>query len=259
MFVNEHRAAFRTKEKTSDWATIISGQPRGNMVQAKKEYDNIISQMDESAPDVFAHTWTSDKLLSIWGDKGWLGAAGKNEETKIFTPEDVINIWNPAGILVDNNDEMSFNDEIENQKWKNGFSMTYGTKMAHRVKTLFEQHVVEDKYKYVIRWRYDIHLGVDDNKEVDWDLIKEKISDDNTVVVPPGWNWGNYGCCDLFAIGSYRSMLLYTMWNDFFMGTIPLHANNEGSLKHYLEKICGLNLVEYPFTCLGIHRSENVC
>ena len=245
-------------QKSSDWATIISGQPRGNMKQAREEYENIINQMNSPAPDVFAHVWISDKLLSIWGDRGWMGAAGNQDDTPVYSPQDVIDIWQPKGIMVENNDEMWFNSQIENPKWRNGFSMTYATKMAHRVMTLFEQHMAEENYKYVIRWRYDIHLEKEKNKSVDWKEIEDTISDENTIIIPPGWDWGNYGCCDLFGIGSHRAMLLYSMWNEFFMGTIPLHANNEGSLRHYLEKICGLRLVEYPFGCLGIHRSETV-
>lgn len=259
MVSNEGKAKYFSEEKTSDWATLISGQPRANMKKAKEEYDNIVNQMDGPTPDIFSHVWTSDKLLSIWGSDGWLGAAGKQERTEIWTPDDVVNIWKPKGMMVENNDEMWFNSQIENQNWRNGFSMTYGTKMAHRVKTLFEQHVSKENYKYVIRWRYDIHLGVEDNKSVDWKEIEDIISDNNTVIVPPGWDWGKYACCDLFAIGSSRSMLMYSMWNDFFLSTIPLHSNNEGSLRHYLEKICELRVIEYPFTCLGIHRSETVC
>jgi len=258
MISNEKDIIVRKETKGSKWATIVSGQPRGNLPKAKEEYDNFISGIGET-PDIFCHLWNSEDMLSIWGNGGWLSAARKNDRTPIYSLEDVIKVWDPNAYLEENykSDEFSI---IKDPKFQSGFSMTYGTKMAHRIKSFYEEIVnPEDYYDYVIRWRYDNHLGIEDNKNIDWKHIIEQIDDENVIIVPPGWDWGNYGCCDLFAVGSAKAMRIYSMVNDYFLTLKPLHPNNEGVLKHFLEKTFKLDIKEYPWTCVGIHRSETSC
>jgi hypothetical protein len=92
-----------------------------------------------------------------------------------------------------------------------------------------------------------------DNK-IDWEYIKSELSDCKTIFVSPGWNWGSYGCCDLFLVGTRESMQIYSRFHDKFEDLRPNSTRNEDALRYYLEKICGLRVINYYFGDVGIYR-----
>ena len=91
------------------WATIISGQPRAKLKESKEEYDVFVSGL-ESKPDIFGHIWESEKLLSSWGPRGWLGAAGKEGTTVTFSSDETLDVWKPNKCIVENYDDHESND-----------------------------------------------------------------------------------------------------------------------------------------------------
>ena len=277
------------------WATIISGQPRADIVSAKRDYDEFISGLNHN-PDVFSHTMMSNDVISYWGIGGWSSINGK-PPTQIRSNDEIINLWNPKKFLSENYYDFDFDNRVRSS----GFSMTYGIKKSFELLQEFENET-NTKYDYVIRWRYDLNVNSSTNFEsrkkthrflkesdplfaklkepyrsqpcdfwgndflpdlkfieevdskIDWQYIVNEISDDKTIFVSPGWNWGSYGCCDLFLIGSRKSMEIYSKYHEKFGELSTFYSANEGVLRHYLEKTFNFRVLNYYFGDVGIYR-----
>jgi hypothetical protein len=283
--------------KNEKWATIISGQPRADLIKAKNDYQNFIQDI-EIDPDVFSHMMISNDILSGWGNGGW-NKITSGQSTELRSTDEALSIWNPKKFLIEDYNNFEFKKRENNLA--SGLSMTYGIKKSFELLSEYESEN-NFKYDYVIRWRYDLHLNSSKNletrksnhrflkdsdplfaklkepfrsnscdfwgsdclpqmqfieqvdDEIDWDYIKYELSDKKTIFLSPGWNWGDYGCCDLFLIGTRESMELYSKYHDEFEELRPKYTRNEGVLRHYLEKSCNFRVLNYYFGDVGIHR-----
>jgi len=242
---------FKNK-KTSNWATIISGQPRAKLIEPKEEYDVFVSGL-ENTPDIFGHMWECEKLLSCWGDRGWLGAARKQGETKVFSTENILNLWDLHACLVENYDDLPFKKLPNEQQIQQGKSQWYGIRTAYQIMEDFENSISE-KYDFVMRYRYDLEFAPhNQHKQPNWKLIEKMLTDDPDLIIGDSGNsYDGFG--DVIAMGTRDAMMKYSKFGEQFLDIRPNYSNNESATEYYLKEVCGLN-PQSPWNLqIGIHR-----
>tara|TARA_R110000851_G_scaffold54685_1_gene128813 strand:- start:455 stop:1192 length:738 start_codon:yes stop_codon:yes gene_type:complete len=239
-------------EKTSNWATIISGQPRAKLVEPKEEYEAFVSGL-ENKPDIFSHIWDCGRLLSSWGPRGWLGAAGKEGTTVTFSSKEALDVWKPHAYVMEDYDNLPFKDLTTDYNIQQGCSQWYGINTAYSAMESFE-NVVSEKYDFVMRYRYDLEFAPhNQHNQRDWKLIEEMLTDDpNLIIGDSGSSYEGFG--DLIAFGSRNAMVKYSEFYKHWENIRPGHGNNEMATEYYLKEMCGLNLIAPWAMDIGMHR-----
>lgn len=234
------------------WATIISGQPRAKLKESKEEYDVFVSGL-ESKPDIFGHIWESEKLLSSWGPRGWLGAAGKEGTTVTFSSDETLGVWKPNKCIVENYDEHSFKDLPSDKNIQSGTSMWYGIRTAFKAMESFEDEISE-KYEFVMRYRYDLEFAPhNQHLQPDWTTVEQMLRDDPNLIIGDSGNcYGGFG--DVIGLGSRSAMEKYSKFYKHWSDIRVRMKNNEAATEYYLKEVCGLN-PQSPWNLgIGMHR-----
>jgi len=239
-------------EKASRWATIISGQPRAKLEEPKEEYEVFVSGLDK-VPDMFGHMWECGELLSGWGERGWLGAAGKMGTTKVFHSKRSLEVWDLHAFLVEDYDNLSFQYLPKSNNIQQGTSQWYGINKAFQVMEWFEENVSKE-YDFVMRYRYDLEFAPhNQHNQPNWKLIEEMLTEDKKLIIgDAATSYNGFG--DMVAMGSREAMKRYSNFCNYFVDIRPNHPNNEEATEYYLKTICGLNLKSPWNLDIGIHR-----
>lgn len=280
----------------TEWAIIVSGQPRGDIYSSHDDFKELVKYFDKVDVFLYcmnsqkflsgmwrtqnSPVWPVDLAIKLWnptkygvdnfedldfkniddfraqggmsmtyGIKRGFSILKSHEETLNHNYKYIIR-WR-YDLLLHCSDDRNKRNLLSNNRYLDETIPLFG-----RFKEPFES-------KSIAFWEENNNHKPDNSQlhsideKIDWEYLKSKMDEGNTIFVMPGWNWNSdKGCCDLFLVGSRDAMEKYSLYHDKFMDLYsrPDCHSNEDILGIYLKDVCGIRVLNYYFGDIGMYR-----